>query len=307
MTPARKEQMKIGYPCINRGIGCSSSRTFRLANYSDEKLIGVLDGNLACLDRILRYNVHKGLLFFRMSSDLVPFASHPVCTFDWAAHFAAELRGIGSYIKKHNLRISMHPDQFVLINSSRPDVVERSIAELDYHCRLLDAMQLDTGAKVQIHVGGVYGDKGGAIVRFVSNFRRLPVRIRRRLAIENDDRSYTLGDCLAIHRRVRVPVIFDVFHHEVHSSGEPVREALALAAGTWRRRDGRLMVDYSSQARGRRRGSHAERLGPARFRRFVEAVGGIDFDLMLEIKDKERSALRALRILREMKVRTLET
>lgn len=299
--------MKVGYPCVNRGIGCSSSRTFRLVNYSDENLIRTLNDNLACLRRILRYNARKGLRFFRVSSDLVPFASHPVCTFDWASHFAGELRGIGDYIKKNGLRISMHPDQFVLINSNRPDVVERSVAELDYHCRVLDAMELDTSAKVQIHVGGVYGDRDAAIRRFVSNFRRLPARIRRRLAIENDDRSYSLGDCISIHRRVRIPVIFDVFHHEILSSGEPVREAIALAAGTWRRGDEPIMVDYSSQARGRRRGSHAERLSPVRFRRFLKEVEGMDFDLMLEIKDKERSALRALKILREMNFSALES
>ncbi|HUV37365.1 MAG TPA: UV DNA damage repair endonuclease UvsE [Patescibacteria group bacterium] len=299
--------MKIGYPCINRSIGCSSSRTFRLASYSDENLIRILGGNLACLDRILRYNVERGLLFFRMSSDLVPFASHPVCTFDWAGHFAAELRGTGTYIKENDLRISMHPDQFVLINSIRPDVIERSVAELDYHCRVLDAMGLDTSAKVQIHVGGVYGDKNAAILRFVSNYRRLRARIRRRLAIENDDRSYSLGDCMAIHRQVRVPVIFDVFHHELIGDGRPVREAITEAAGTWRRGDGPPMVDYSSQERGRKRGSHAERLSPAQFRRFVNEVDGLNFDLMLEIKDKEQSALRALKILREMDTHMLET
>lgn len=298
--------MKIGYPCINRRIGCSSSRTFRLASYSDENLISVLGGNIACLGRILRYNVEKGLLFFRVSSDLVPFASHPVCTLDWAGHFAVELRGIGDYVKEHGIRISMHPDQFVLINSNRPDVVERSIAELDYHCRLLDAMGLDESAKVQMHIGGIYGDKDAAIGRFVSNYRRLPARIRRRLAIENDDRSYSLRDCIAIHRTLRVPVVFDVFHHSILSSGEPVREAVAQAAGTWRRRDGSLMVDYSSQAPGRRRGSHAGRLSAARFRRFLAEIDGLDFDLMLEIKDKERSALRALKILRAMNPGTLE-
>ena len=299
--------MRIGYPCINRSVGCTANSTFRLASYSDQRIKKAVENNLACLERILKYNAERGFLFFRIGSQIIPFASHPVCGFDWKGAFSERLEEIGDFIDQNNMRISMHPDQFVLINSNKPDVVRRSIAELEYHCRVLDAMELDESAKVQIHVGGVYGDRGSAIRRFVSNYRRLSGPVKRRLAIENDDRSYPLSDCLSIHRKVRVPVIFDVFHHEMLSSGEPVSEAIAAAAGTWRRRDGSLMVDYSSQERGRRRGSHAARLSPSRFRRFIEEAGEVEFDLMLEIKDKERSALRALKIIREMKPRSLDT
>jgi len=148
--------VKIGYPCINTRIGCTANSTFRLKNYSKENLIEKVTNNLNCLRKILEFNAKNNLLFFRISSDLVPFASHPVCRFDWVKHFKREFKEIGDYIKKNNIRISMHPDQFVLINAKDKDIVKRSIKELDYHCSVLDAMGLDGSAKVQIHVGGVY-------------------------------------------------------------------------------------------------------------------------------------------------------
>jgi UV DNA damage endonuclease len=83
--------MKIGYPCIDRTIGCQGARTFRLRSYSDERLVDAVRNNLNCLDQVVRFNDARDLRFFRITSDLVPFASHPVCTFNWQAHFAVEL------------------------------------------------------------------------------------------------------------------------------------------------------------------------------------------------------------------------
>jgi len=291
--------MKIGYPCINRGIGCTANSTFRLASYSEERLVQKVDNNLDCLFKILQYNVQKGLFFFRISSDLVPFASHPVCTFDWADHFSRQLKKIGSFIKKHNLRISMHPDQFVVINSLKDDVVERSVWELEYHCTVLDKMALDSTAKIQIHLGGVYGDKRSAMDRFIERYSSLSKSLKSRLVIENDDRSYSLEDCLSVHEKISIPIIFDAFHHQCLNNGETLRQGLQLSASTWQESDGIPMVDYSSQQRGQRPGSHAKTLNRAIFKKFLHETRGLDFDLMLEIKDKETSAFKALKILRE--------
>jgi len=286
--------MRIGYPCINRSVGCSGNHTFRLASYSEDRLVETVGRNLACLERMLRYNVEHGLLFFRITSDLVPFASHPVCRLRWQDHFGPALRRLGRFVKRHRMRISMHPDQFTLVNSPDRSILRRSISELLYHCDVLDAMELTGRAKIQIHVGGAYGDKPRSMSRFVRRYRRLEPRLLRRLVVENDDRIYTAEDCLGLSRQCGIPVLFDVLHHEVNPGGDAIASLLGRCAATWRRRDGLPMVDYSSQEPGARRGKHAETLDIRMFRKFLRDSRPHDFDIMLEIKDKEASALRAL-------------
>ncbi|MDV2482815.1 UV DNA damage repair endonuclease UvsE [Methanoculleus sp. Wushi-C6] len=290
--------MKIGYPCINRSVGCSSGRTFRLASYSDERLIATVRENLRCLDTILRFNLASDLLFFRITSDLVPFGSHPIAAAPWEETFAEEFAALGRFIDDHGMRISMHPDQFVVINAKDPDIIGRSVAELRYHARVLDALHLDRTAKIQIHVGGVYGDKEAAMERFCREYSHLDESILRRLVVENDDSRYTLADCLRIHEETGIPVLFDAFHHHLNSSGEGVAEAVREAATTWEPHDGILMTDYSTAMPGGRRGRHAESLDPADFAEFLNLTAPTDMDIMLEIKDKEKSALLAVGIAR---------
>jgi UV DNA damage endonuclease len=291
--------MRIGYPCINLSIGCTASRTFRLASYSEERMRNTVDGNLVCLEKILAYNALHGMLFFRITSDLVPFASHPVCTFPWSEVFADEFEKIGDFIRSSRLRISMHPDQFVLLNAQDNGVLQRSIADLEYQVQVLDLLGLDSSAKVQVHVGGIYGDKQAAIERFARQYDRLDAAIQDRLVIENDERLYSLGDCLAVHERTGVPVIADAFHHSILNNGERFTSLLPPVRKTWKTRDGIPMVDYSSQEPGKRVGAHAMHIVEGDFRRFLKETLPADFDIMLEIKDKEKSALAALGIARD--------
>jgi UV DNA damage endonuclease len=289
--------MKIGYPCINNSIDCTANSTFRLRNYSEGNLKEKIKNNLSCLNKILEYNLKHNLLFFRISSDLIPFASHPICTFNWQNEYKNELKKIGEFIKKNNIRISMHPDQFVLINALNQAIVEKSIKELEYHCNVLDSMGLDSSAKIQIHVGGVYGDKKSAIERFITNYLTLPDMVKKRLTIENDERLYSLKDCLYINSKIGIPIIFDSFHHECFNNGEDIRKAIMLAKNTWKKKDGILMLDYSSQKSNSRIGSHTESINLKLFQKFILDTKGLDFDIMLEIKDKEKSALKAVKVI----------
>ena len=293
--------MRIGYPCVNETLPCSAARTFRLASYTPERLIETVTANLTCLRQILEWNAEHGLLFFRMGSDIVPFGSHEVNTYPWQEHFKAEFQALGDFIKAQGMRISFHPDQFVVLNSPDANIVRKSVSELVYQGSMLDLMGLDSTAKLQIHAGGAYGDKGSALARWVETFHTLlPEAVKRRLVVENDDRLYSLRECLSLHDETGVPILFDNFHHECLNHGEPMSEALRLAASTWHpERDGALMMDYSSQAPDERRGKHTDTLVPELFNAFVDELDGLNVDMMLEIKDKEASAVRGAQLLRE--------
>ena len=171
---------------------------------------------------------------------------------------------------------------------------------------------LDKTAKVQIHIGGVYGNKMEAIDRFIKTYNLVDHSIRKRLVIENDDHLYSLRDCLHIHQQTGIPILFDSFHHECYNNGESLKSTLKAAMATWDRiRDGLPMVDYSSQDTGneidfnnnknrnRKKGRHAQTIDMTSFEKFMNETAGLDFDMILEIKDKEKSALKALCTLKE--------
>jgi UV DNA damage endonuclease len=290
--------MKIGYPCINRTIDCTTNSTFRLKSYSETRLKDSIKNNLTCLRKILQFNLEHKILFFRISSDLIPFVAHPTNKFNWQKFFQEEFEEIGEFIIKNRMRISMHPDQFTLINSLKEEIFERSEKELKYHVETLDLMKLDTSAKVQIHVGGAYGDKKSSILRFVTRFNEIDGLIVRRLVIENDDKLYDLNDCLKIHEQIQIPILFDIFHHRLNNSAnQSKQECFNLVAKTWNeKRDGLPMVDYSSQKIDGSPRQHAETINIEDFDLFLKETKPFDFDVMLEIKDKEKSAIKAVEL-----------
>lgn len=289
--------MKIGYPCSNLSVGCSTARTFRLASLSEERLFDTVTENLACLERTLAWNAEHGIAFFRISSTTVPFASHPAMTFDWQSAFEDRLGGTGGWIRDHEMRINVHPGQYTLLNSPKQEVVDQSVRELVYHAQLLDLLGLNHSHKIQIHTGGVYGDKDAAIDRFVHAWERLPPAVQARLVIENDERQYSLLDNLRIHERTGIPLLLDTFHHSILSDGMALPDAIAAFVPTWEGH-GAPMMDYSSQHAGKQTGAHTVSIDIEDFEWTLQQLGGRDVDIMLEIKDKENSAIAALDLVR---------
>jgi len=287
--------MKIGYPCINLTLNCRSSRTFRLKNYSEERLIETIENNLNCLAKILEFNYNNNILFFRITSDLIPFASHPIMNFGWQEYFKSKFKEIGVYIKKNSMRITMHPGQYTVLNSINDKVVQNSIKELKYHTEVLNLLGLDSKAKIITHVGGVYGDKKNSIKRFIKRYRKLNESIKNHYVIENDDKNYNLKECLLINKSTSIPIILDFYHHFCYNSGESIEKVIENTFKTWNEKDGLPIVHYSSEHPVKGKFKHADEIHMNYFEEFIKMTNKHNFDIMLEIKNKEKSALMAIK------------
>jgi UV DNA damage endonuclease len=289
--------LRLGYACVNTQLP-SPARTARLSNLTADRIVALIDRNLDALEAILRWNRAHGIGVFRLSSNVIPFASHPANEVRWWDVFASRLAQLGRLIRAAGMRISTHPGQYIVLSSTREDVVAAAVAELEYHDRLLTALSLDCSHKIVLHPGSGRADPESARERFAAGYERLSCGAAARLAIENDER-WPLATVLAWADRLRVPVVFDAFHHRLAPSLEQLnaRELVQRAGETWRSEDGRQEVHFSTQASGKRPGAHAEAIDLDSFAKFVGEVGDLPLDCILEVKDKERSVLRAQELL----------
>jgi UV DNA damage endonuclease len=196
------------------------------------------------------------------------------------------------------MRLSTHPGQYTVLSSAEPRVAAAAVAELDYHAELLEALGLDESHKIVLHVGSGAAEPAEAARRFAAGLARLSPGARQRLTVENDER-WPLDAVLELTAPHGLPVVFDVFHHELAPprADLPVRDAALAAAATWRPHDGRQEVHFATQEPGRRPGAHAATIDEEAFLAFADAVGDLPLDCILEVKDKEQSALRALDLL----------
>ena len=288
--------MAIGYACKTMGVQDTAMRSCRLKDATVDKLMEIIEHNLAALNRIIDYNIENNIRLFRISSDLIPFGSSSKNTIKWWEYFGGELRIIGQKIRASKMRVSLHPGQYTVLNAVKSDVVKRAIADLSYHTKILDSLGLDSTHKIVLHVGGAYNDKKISAQRFKDNYSLLDESIRRRLVIENDDRIYNIQDALDIGMRLRVPVIFDNLHHELNPANEKKDEFawIELCKNTWREEDGDQKIHYAEQAKQKQKGSHADFIRVDRFLDFYKKIKRTDLDIMLEVKDKNLSCVKCI-------------
>lgn len=299
--------MNIGYPCLCLGVDGTSFRTCIKKFATEDLLTELIAHNLATLSRVLQYNHEQGIQLFRIGSDLIPFGSSEINPLPWQTMFQEELQALGRQVLAYGMRVSMHPGQYTLLNALDKEIVKRSILDLEYHCSVLDGMQLNATHKLILHVGGIYKDKASAIQRFVQVYETLSDAVKRRLVIENDDRYYSLEDVMYLSNMLQIPVIFDNLHHLLLPSFPSLsqRACMELVSTTWKKEDGAMKLHYSQQDLARRSGAHAPYLRGMEFLDFIKEVPeGID--IMIEIKDKNLSALQALYLLGQREFHALE-
>jgi UV DNA damage endonuclease len=180
--------IRVGYPAQNLTIPASTTRTLRLANLGDaEKVRALVWANLLGLETILRWNAEHGINLFRMGQSLIPFASHPAFPYDWEDEHGNDLREIGELACSLDIRLSMHPGQFIQPGSLRPGVSERSLAELRYVARVFDLIG-SSDSVIVLHMGGAYEDRTASTDRFVETMRP-ETGVLRYLTLENDSAS----------------------------------------------------------------------------------------------------------------------
>lgn len=287
--------MNIGYACLTKGVPGANYKTCRKSNATEENLKALIGHNLTVLERMIDYNHQEGIRLFRISSDIIPFGSDFVVNhLNWPELFEPLFKSIGEKIKRYGIRVSMHPGQYTVLNSPRSEVVERAIDDLTYHTLFLDSLGAGPENKIILHIGGVYGDKASAIDRFGDIYEQLDERVKDRLIIENDDRSYTIEDVLSISSRTGAPVVYDNLHHRLNNAGALHSDSywISKAKTTWKDRDGRPKVHYSQQQLNGREGAHSQFIRIDEFMSYYGDVGPCDVDIMLEVKDKNLSAVK---------------
>jgi UV DNA damage endonuclease len=201
------------------------------------KLSGLCLANAAALQAALQFCADNAIGCFRINSQILPVKTHGECGYDVSDlpdgdAIVERFKACGEFASEHDIRTCLHPDQFVVLNSPRPDVVDRSIAELEYQSEVAEWVGSDV---VNIHGGGGYGDKPGALARFAGSLSRLSDRARSRLTVENDDTTYTPADLLPVCRAEGIPLVYDVHHHRCKQDDLSVEEATQEALGTWNR------------------------------------------------------------------------
>lgn len=211
-----------------------------------------------------------GIGAFRIMSPLFPRMTHPAVGYRLEdlpeeKNIRQKMDETRLFARKNDLRLSFHPDQFVVLSSPHAQVVENSIRELEYQGMLADAV----GAGViNIHAGGVYGDKSLALQHLKDVLTNLSPTVRSRLTLENDDVSYTPRDLLSFCERFSIPFVYDVHHHRCNPDGLSVEQATTLAEDIWKDIGQELYSHVSSPRSGWQGGNpkpHADYIDPADF------------------------------------------
>lgn len=301
--------MRIGYACLAIAVPGSELKNTILKNADEERLMTLIGHNLAALDKLIDYNIDSGIRLFRISSDLIPFGSSLAALLPWQQVYAEKLSAIGTKILRAGMRVSMHPGQYTVLNSPINIVAERAVLDLNYHTKVLDSLGLGAEHKLVLHLGGVYGDKRQAENQFVSRFRDLVPAVRNRLVLENDDKLFNIADVLETASAAHIPVVFDNLHHAVNPAEvdrtdlDWIRECSA----TWTKSDGLQKIHYSQQHREKKPGAHSDSIRADAFLDFYRQLEGMDVDIMLEVKDKNLSALKCINCVSNRGIGKLES
>lgn len=296
--------IRFGYACINLHLSetkkLTPGGTCRKATWQAKGLphVGeIFERNINAMYEILQWNANNGFNVYRMTSNMAPWSSeYNLSDLPNAERCFALLKKCGDFAKQTNQRLSFHPGQFVVLASKNEKVIKNSIKELETHGEIMDLLGVPRNhyGKINIHVGGAYGDKKATADRFLQNFAKLSDAVKPRLTVENDDRV-SLYSTKELHEMIYeksgIPIVFDYHHHVCHPDGLTEQQALELGLSTWGNVRPTTHYSESAQVEGRK----------APFRAHSEYVYSFindydnNFDCVIEAKAKEQAVIKYLR------------
>lgn len=298
--------IRLGYVAISKALDITSSGTITYTNYlkeenKNEKLDKIIKLNLENLEKILNYNAKNNIHFYRLTSKLIPLATHKDVFFEYINKYKDYYDKISEIINKNNMRVDVHPDQFCVLNSTNKETINNSIEILKYHINILEALKIKNPVIV-LHTGSSVFGKEKSITRFVNNFNKLPDNIKNSIVIENDDKIYNAKDALSLCKKINRPMVLD-YHHHICNPCDNIDGILAEIFDTWK--DIRPKVHFSSHKNKTKRDfrSHHDYINSDDFIQFIEKIKkyNVDIDVMIEAKAKDDALFR---LVRELKYKT---
>ena len=251
--------------------------------------------NMKDLLKMIEWNEQNGIRVFRLSSEMFLHKTNPKVK-DYGYSFAEEhLKCIGELARKYDHRLTFHPGQYNVLGTPRTKTLKQTIRDLGYHATVLDMMGMGRDSVMVIHGGGCYGDKEGTIERWCNNYNLLHQNIKNRLVLENCEKCYSIEDCLVIHEKCGVPIVFDTHHFECYKQLHPKEsfkdphEYIPLILETWKKKDIKPKFHVSEQGTGKI-GHHSDYIDilPNYLLEIPEKYN-TQIDIMIEAKMKELS------------------
>lgn len=298
-------KIRLGYVSLPVTIEVTASKMLTLTNYKElgvkrgeEKRTKIFEENLESFLNILKYNKANNIYFYRMTSHLVPLLTYPKSYDNILIKHKSKLQEIGDFIKENNMRVDMHPDQYLVLNSINPSVVESTILSLEYYDSLMKLLNLQTN--IILHIGSGQEGKIKAMKRFEENFYKLKKSIKDKIAIENDDKVFNIRNTLTLAKKLNIPMVLDYHHFLVNKNNEKIEDFIIDIFSTWKTTP---KIHFSSPKNKKEKRSHHDYIDSDTFIEFIEKIKfcNIDFDVMIEAKQKDEALFK---LVRELKYKT---
>lgn len=294
----------LGYVSLSKALDITPSSimtytNFEKENYPVDKLINITKKNLEALKEITIYNIKNDIHFYRLTSKLVPLATHDKVDFDYITPLLSKYKEIAQLINDNNIRVDTHPDQYAVLNSTDKKIVKNTFEILEYHYKILTALGIKKPV-ILLHIGSSACGKKASITRFINNFNKLPEYIRNCIAVENDDKTYNIIDTLNLCKKLNIPMVLDYHHYICNNTGEKLEDYIEEIIGTWKNMEPKFHFSSPKSKLKKEYRSHHDYIEHDEFIKFINILKPYNktFYIMLEAKTKDDALFRLARQLK---------